>query len=99
MGYWGEILPWQGGHRVSRAAGAAPGVLTVFQARLDIGAWSHLAQWGCPCHGRGVEPVDLYSPFQPRPFCDFDSISFWDLFADTAGAPPELGTGIGTGGL
>jgi len=56
-------------HRLSRQAVDAPS-LELFKARLD-GALSTLVWWkgSLPMAG-GLEPDDLYGPFQPKPFYD-----------------------------
>jgi len=58
------VKPWP---RLPREAVAAPS-LAGFKARLD-GAWSTLVWWKMSLlTAGGLEPDDLYGPFQPKPF-------------------------------
>jgi len=60
------VRPWP---RLPREAGAAPS-LAVFKARLD-GALSNLVWWKMSLlMAGGLEPDELYGPFQAKPFCD-----------------------------
>jgi len=55
--------------RLPREAVAAPS-LEMFKARLD-GALSTLGWWKMSLlMAGGLEPADLYGPFQPKPFYD-----------------------------
>jgi len=70
------VRPWP---RLPREAVAAPS-LAGFKARLD-GALSTLGWWKMSLlMAGGLEPGDLYGPFQPKPFCDSVVIP-WSVFA------------------